>query len=516
MTPARIRAAFLPALLSALLAVGGCVANPVTGKKELVLISTETEIETGREHYLPAQQAEGGRYTADAVLGEYVTFVGERMAAVSDRALPYQFVVLNNSTPNAWALPGGKIAVNRGLLVELDNEAELAAVLGHEVVHAAARHGARAMQRDILFSTIQLGVALASEDSKNADYAVGAAQLALGLTNLKYGRDAERDSDYYGMKYMHAAGYDTASAVTLQEKFVALSKSRKDNWISGLFASHPPSAERVADNRRALATFPGGGMVGRARYREHLAHLLSRKDAYEQADRARELLDSDPRAALQTINAAIQKEPREQLFHGIKGHALAYQEHYQEALRAYDTAIQYDPHPGYYEHFLGRGLAYKNLGQNTRAQADLERSNQLLPNVLANFHLGHIAAKKGDRENAKKYFLTAGDAGGEIGESAHRIFTMLDIADAPWRYVDAEILFGEDELFIEVHNKTPYPLQHISLGVNADINGRTHRRKPSLARLAPNAKKKISGGVRYREEDEVEVGVEILGAKIAN
>ena len=80
-------------------------------------------------------------------LTTYVNEVGQKLAAVADRKLPYEFVVLNNSVPNAWALPGGKIAVNRGLLTELQNEAELAAVLGHEIVHAAARHGAKAQER---------------------------------------------------------------------------------------------------------------------------------------------------------------------------------------------------------------------------------------------------------------------------------------------------------------------------------------------------------------------------------
>ena len=85
----------------------------------------------------------------DPELTKYVNEVGQRLAAVSDRKLPYEFVVINNSVPNAWALPGGKIAVHRGLLIELNSEAELAAVLGHEIVHAAARHGAKGMERGI-------------------------------------------------------------------------------------------------------------------------------------------------------------------------------------------------------------------------------------------------------------------------------------------------------------------------------------------------------------------------------
>ena len=127
--------------------LSACVINPVTGDRELALISADQEIAIGEQQYEPSQQMQGGEYALDPELTAYVASVGRKLAAVSDRALPYEFVVLNSSVPNAWALPGGKIAVNRGLLTELDSEAELAAVLGHEIVHAAARHGALAMQR---------------------------------------------------------------------------------------------------------------------------------------------------------------------------------------------------------------------------------------------------------------------------------------------------------------------------------------------------------------------------------
>ncbi len=102
-------------------------------------------------------------------LTAYINEVGQKLAAVSDRPLPYEFVVLNNPVPNAWALPGGKIAVNVGLLSELKNEAELAAVLGHEIVHAAARHGAKAQERGTLMqvglAAAQIGAAISDVDS---------------------------------------------------------------------------------------------------------------------------------------------------------------------------------------------------------------------------------------------------------------------------------------------------------------------------------------------------------------
>src|SRR5690606_33080934 len=129
-------------LLLLLLGLTACAVNPVTGKREIVLVGEETEIRMGEQNYLPMQQSQGGEYDIDPALTEYVQGVGQKLAAVSDRDLPYEFVVLNNSVPNAWALPGGKIAINRGLLTELESEAELAAVLGHEIVHAAAGHSA--------------------------------------------------------------------------------------------------------------------------------------------------------------------------------------------------------------------------------------------------------------------------------------------------------------------------------------------------------------------------------------
>ena len=212
-------------LLCVLLGIWGCATNPVTGRSELSFISESAEIGIGEQQYLPSQQSQGGKYLVDQNLNDYVNEVGNRLAAVSDRTLPYEFVVLNESTPNAWALPGGKIAVNRGLLLALNNEAELAAVLGHEIVHSAARHGAQAMQRGTLLQGAILATSIAAKDSEFSNYIVGAAELGSQLVSLRYGRDKELESDAHGIKYMVRAGYDPHAAITLQETFVAMSLS---------------------------------------------------------------------------------------------------------------------------------------------------------------------------------------------------------------------------------------------------------------------------------------------------
>ncbi len=144
--PMRITLIRLIGSALALLALTACGVNPVTGKREIQFVSEAAELQLGEQQYAPTRQSEGGDFKQLPELTSYVNEIGQKLAAVSDRKLPYEFVVLNSSVPNAWALPGGKIAVNRGLLPELRSEAELAAVLGHEIVHAAARHGAKAQE----------------------------------------------------------------------------------------------------------------------------------------------------------------------------------------------------------------------------------------------------------------------------------------------------------------------------------------------------------------------------------
>ena len=306
-------------LLLILLVLAGCSANPVTGENELSFYSTAAEIEIGEKYYPYAQQAEGGQYKLDSALTEYVASVGQRIAVVSDRILPFKFVILNNSTPNARTLSGGKIAINRGLLVELDNEAELAAVLGHEIVHAAARHGVQELNRELILQLVLLGVLLAGDDTKYSDHVVGLGGVALHLINQKYSREKERLADYHGIKYMHAAGYDTIAAVTVQEKFVALAEGDESNWLTGLFASHPPSIERLENNKVVLDEFPAGGELGLDRYKNRLANLRARHSAYTRADQARQLLDKSPENALQIVAQAIEQEPRESNFYMVQG-----------------------------------------------------------------------------------------------------------------------------------------------------------------------------------------------------
>lgn len=404
-------------LATALAAVPACVENPVTGERNLGLVSAGQEVQIGEENYLPTQQMQGGTYEVDPDLTRYVQRVGQKVAAASQRELPYEFVVLNNDVPNAWALPGGKIAINRGLLVELDSEAELAAVLGHEVVHAAARHTAQTLERGML---LQLGVAAigaAASDSDYAGLAVGAGLVGAQIINSRYSREAELEADRYGMEYMVEAGYDPDAAVSLQETFVRLAEGRNPSWLEGLFASHPPSQERVERNRAFAQQLPDTGMLGRDEYLQETAYIRKVQPAYEAFNEGLEALTAGNfDAAEQKARKALQIESREAKFHGLLGQVAMQRERNAAALEHFDRAIELNPR--YFEFYVYRGLLREDAGRLDAARQDLERANQLLPTAIAHEALGDIAAAQGRRGDAINHYSVAATSDSPVGRRA--------------------------------------------------------------------------------------------------
>ncbi len=498
---------YLLALLLITVTLTGCAVNPVTGKTELSFVSEAEEINIGRQQYLPSQQSQGGIYHVDLELTEYVNEVGQRVASVSDRALPYEFVVLNNSVPNAWALPGGKIAVNRGLLLALNNEAELAAVLGHEVVHAAARHGAKSMERGTLLQGAMIAAAVGAADSDYSNYIVGGAQLGAQLLTQRYGRGAELESDYYGIQYMVKAGYDPAAAVSLQETFVELSAGRNSSWVEGLFASHPPSQERVDKNRETVAALSPmlttDLQIGKERFERKLAYLTSKQDAYIAFDQATTLVSANELdSATGLLNRAIRLEPREALFYGLKGDISLERKRYKQAADEFSEALDLDP--DYYQYYLGRGLATLNLGRRQAAMNDLNRSNDLLPTAIAMNKLGQIALQDGNTPTAKRYFQNAMSAGGNEGRAASVAFTKLDLPDNPARYFAIEPYLADNTLRVGISNRTNVDVSRIDLNFSLRLNGENIQRTITLGPIRAGQQLQASSGFRFREEDVVE------------
>jgi predicted Zn-dependent protease len=453
-------------------ALTGCATNPVTGKKELHFVSEAQEIQIGEQQYGPGRQSQGGDFVTDPKVTEYVRTVGNKLAAVADRKLPYEFVVINDSTLNAWALPGGKIAVNRGLLVELNNEAELAAVVGHEIVHAAARHGAQQMEKGQL---IQLGSAVATiaagaygggalGDVVGQGSAIGAQAI-----QAKFGRDDELEADHYGMKYMKSAGYDLQSAVALQELFVRkFEEGKEQDWMTGLFASHPPSRERVAANQRTMAELGGpGGDLGRDRYMAAIGGLKNDAPAYHKFDDALKAAgQKDYATARRLTNEAIKAVPRESRFYGLLGELEAVDKDYKGALGYFTKAQELDP--GYFKPMVQAGMANYQLGNKAAAEPLLKRSMELMPSLPGAYFLGRVYEDKGNTAEAVELYKAVVGTGtkSQIGKDAMARLAKLDLPQNPETYIAIKPqMDNQGRVWLQVGNKTSVPITDVTIVV---------------------------------------------------
>jgi predicted Zn-dependent protease len=458
-------------LILTTIALVACAVNPVTGERHLQFYDTAWEQEVGAQMYAPMKQSEGGDFVLDPALTSYVQQVGERLAQQARRKdeLEFQFSIINSSVPNAWALPGGKIVVNRGLLVALDSEAELAAVLGHEIVHADAAHGARGQSKGVLTQVgtvagmIVIGTTLDSPAARQLGMLV--PSLGAQLITQKYGRDAEREADYYGMHYMAEAGYDAEGAVSLQRTFLELSESREQDWLAGLFASHPPSQERLDNNKETVRELAAqgyaGGEEGAARWQEKTAYLRRVEPAYDSYEKASEAASKKEWAnAQKLLDAAFRIEPRESLFHALQGDIHAGQDDYPDALGSYDQAVEANPDLFY--GWLRRGEAHHRLGHDAEARSDLERSLKLLPTAQAHYLLGELDLEDNRRVAALEHFRVAAQSNSRTGQEAEARILQLELPQRASSYVAAKIVANASgELWIQVGNQTRTPLRDI-------------------------------------------------------
>ncbi|MHB8384475.1 MAG: M48 family metalloprotease [Candidatus Binataceae bacterium] len=249
------RSKFFGAVLMLALAtqLSACAPNPATGASSLTgFSSTANEAQTGEDQNPAVLASFGGAY-ADASLEAYVNDVGQRVAAGSERKdITYRFQVLDSPIVNALAIPGGYIYVSRGLLALVNNEAELAGVLGHEVGHVAAMHHAQGQVRDTIAQVGMLPLAIVSP------LLLGAPQMAAQSYLRSFTRDAEYEADKLGIRYVARAGYDPAATATFlstmrnYEQVQARIDGRSAGSVDQFdyMATHPNAIERY---RRALA-----------------------------------------------------------------------------------------------------------------------------------------------------------------------------------------------------------------------------------------------------------------------
>ncbi len=261
----------------------GCAQNPVSGDQNFVLLGEDSEIAIGRTNH-PKIIEQYGRYN-DESLQNYVQSVGDKLASVSHRPeLLYRFTVLDSPVINAFALPGGYIYITRGLMAYLNSEAELAAVLGHEIGHVTARHGVRQQSAS---QAANLGYTLGSilfpelrgAPSQNLFNVLGGALLS------GYGREHELESDGLGAEYLARSGYEPKAMIDVirvlkdQETFSAVEakkQGREAKGYHGLFASHPDNDTRLQEVVASAGQYSSAqkATVGRLEYLTRINGLV--------------------------------------------------------------------------------------------------------------------------------------------------------------------------------------------------------------------------------------------------
>ena len=323
--------------LALLLVCTACTVNPVTGKSQLDLMGEAQEVEMGKAYYPSAVQSSLGPLD-DRELQAAVQRAGNAVAAVGHRpALPYEFTAVNDPQVNAFALPGGKICITRGLLSRMESEDGMAAVLGHEVGHVTARHAVAAYNREILATAVLVGggIYMEAADVKNRELISLGAVIGAQLVMSHYSREQERQSDELGLDYAIKAGYSPRGMVETQKVLLSLQQQRP-GAIERMFASHPMSAERLATAERrvaALAPEVRDRPLKVAPYREATSRIAAERPAWDLASDAQALLGKKKNSEAEAkLAEAVRLVPKNGVLRTLHAVSLAEAKRHEPAI----------------------------------------------------------------------------------------------------------------------------------------------------------------------------------------
>jgi len=248
-----------------------CATTGPGGKKSFVIIPSSQEVAIGAGMAEEVEKTQ--KVLQDSSWQTYLNEVGQKIVAVCDRTdIEYHFTVIESDQVNAFAAPGGFVYFYTGLLLQMENEAEMAAVMAHEISHVVARHGVKRLQA-------ALGVGLAYElvfGNEASNVVETAIQLGMGLVFSGYSRDNEKEADNFGIYYMVLAGYDPHGAIGMFEKLAALGAEGDSNVFEKLTASHPETQERIANAKAQISRMeplPANLTLGAQRYQQMLKRL---------------------------------------------------------------------------------------------------------------------------------------------------------------------------------------------------------------------------------------------------
>jgi metalloendopeptidase OMA1, mitochondrial len=272
----------------------GCVTTPISERQALVLIPFDEEVALGEEAYRDILKKE--KLSLDGQLIALVERVGRQLAAVSPMPnLKWEFTLIESPQKNAFALPGGKVAIYSGILPICANEAGLAAVMGHEIAHAVARHGAQRISRSLILTGLLATTSISLSNNENREAIMGALGVgtAVGLT-LPFSRSNESEADEIGLMLMAKAGYDPREAERFWGRF---NKMKRGSSPPEFLSTHPADATRIEDIRRLL---PKANRTYRANPLKHglgqsFLYILSRRKMQEMNNKSSQPPTHNPR-----------------------------------------------------------------------------------------------------------------------------------------------------------------------------------------------------------------------------
>lgn len=454
-----------------------CAVNPVTGKTQLMFFSEEGELNLGRQYFPSAlwgSEGGGGEYK-DERLRSYLEGIVMRIHKASHRPhLPLRFYIQNSSIPNAWALPG-YVAITRGLLAELNNEAEFAFVMGHEIGHISARHSAAHMTNYILMQVGLVILGLSLQGKEYSDLALGLGVVAGSLLLLKYSRDDELEADRLGVLYMNKIGYEPHYAIeahrtldrAVREYRASIGQDADDETLLGdLLSTHPRTRVRIDEIQKLIAQTPRHPIIGDGVNRAYFQYMISDlkrvnrvyRDYYDRAVfefRKRNLYEAE-----RLVREAINREPGQAPFYALLGmiyyrnrndyeaernfrYALNLQSNYQPAVRGLgmlsyrrgnyretisimNRALKLFPDDINSMYYMG--MSYYNLNDCYKAVEYLEKFAEARTNhQTVNGYLGICYEQNGEIEKAYEAYLrqTKINSSNEVGRHATRRIPIL-------------------------------------------------------------------------------------------
>jgi len=297
--------------------LAGCAPNPVTGKSQLMLMSEQQEIQIDKEQS-PHQFSEDYGVFQDNNVNNYLNQIGKSLSERSHRTqIPYSYRAVGANYVNAYAFPGGSIAITRGILTEIDDEAELSGLLGHEIGHVNARHLASRMSTGMLVQGVLGSAVVVAGSTKYKDYVpllqtIGG--VGAGALLAHYSRQDERQADQLGMEYMTRANYNPQGMVDLMDILRKKSK-HQPNALELMFASHPMSEERYQTAKHNAATqFAkySKAPVNRERYMDNTAEVRKLKQVIDLQQKGEKAMsEKNYQKAEQLFAQSLKKAPND-------------------------------------------------------------------------------------------------------------------------------------------------------------------------------------------------------------